>query len=81
MRLLGIDLGRKRTGLAVADAETGVVSPLECLELEPGQIIELVVPHVLSGASRRVANLDPTVFWHPTLWNVEEIALSEVPDS
>lgn len=36
MRLLGIDLGRKRTGLAVGDGETGIVSPVDTLEVEPG---------------------------------------------
>jgi peptide/nickel transport system substrate-binding protein len=39
-------------------------------------IIHLVVPHTLIGASRRVSNLKPTPFWHPTLWNAEELSLS-----
>ncbi len=33
MRFLSIDLGDKRTGLAVGDSETGVVSPLTVLEV------------------------------------------------
>ena len=33
MRFLAIDLGDKRTGLAVGDSETGVVTPLTVLEV------------------------------------------------
>lgn len=36
MRYLAIDLGDKRTGLAVGDRETGVVSPLTVLEIPKG---------------------------------------------
>jgi len=32
MRYLAIDLGGKRTGLAVGDAETGIVTPLAVIE-------------------------------------------------
>jgi putative Holliday junction resolvase len=33
VRYLGIDLGEKRTGLALGDAESGIVSPLKVLEI------------------------------------------------
>lgn len=33
MRYLGVDLGDKRTGLALGDAETGIASPLKTLEI------------------------------------------------
>ncbi len=36
MRYLCIDLGGKRTGLAVGDDETGVVCPLQVVEAAPG---------------------------------------------
>jgi len=40
MRYLGVDVGTKRVGLALADGETGVVSPLEVLEA-PREVSEL----------------------------------------
>lgn len=36
MRYLGIDLGEKRTGLALGDAQSGIVSPLKVLEIGAG---------------------------------------------
>ncbi len=50
MRILGIDLGDKRTGLAVADQETGTVMPVAVLEIPRGPllvdaIIELIREH------------------------------------
>lgn len=36
MRYLGVDLGEKRIGLALADSETGVVSPLRVINARPG---------------------------------------------
>ena len=36
MRYLAIDLGERRTGLAVGDDQTGVVTPLSVLELPRG---------------------------------------------
>jgi peptide/nickel transport system substrate-binding protein len=39
-------------------------------------LVDIVVPHVLIGVSKRVRNLKPTPFWTPPLWNSEEIALS-----
>lgn len=36
MRLLAVDLGGKRTGLAIGDDETGIASPLEVLEIPSG---------------------------------------------
>ncbi|MCZ6542544.1 MAG: Holliday junction resolvase RuvX [Planctomycetota bacterium] len=37
MRYLAIDLGERRTGLAVGDDQTGVVTPLSVLELPRGE--------------------------------------------
>ena len=37
MRYLAIDIGDKRTGLAVGDDETGVVSPLAVVEVSTGE--------------------------------------------
>jgi len=34
MRYLAVDLGRKRTGIAVGDSITGVVTPIEVLQVE-----------------------------------------------
>ena len=50
MRILAIDLGDKRTGLAVADQETGTVMPVAVLEIPRGPllvdaIIELIQEH------------------------------------
>lgn len=41
MRYLSIDLGDKRTGLAVGDAETGIVAPLKVIErpIAPGDAL------------------------------------------
>ncbi len=44
MRYLAIDLGERRTGLAVGDDQTGVVTPLSVLELpRGGGLIEALV--------------------------------------
>ena len=50
MRFLCIDLGEKRTGVAVGDDETGVVSPVDSLEVPPGprllaSIVEAIEAH------------------------------------
>ena len=39
MRYLAIDLGGKRTGLAVGDDETGVVTPMRVVELPRGEAL------------------------------------------
>ena len=39
MRYVAIDLGGKRTGLAVGDDETGVVTPLRVVELPQGEAL------------------------------------------
>ncbi len=39
MRYLAIDLGGKRTGLAVGDDETGVVTPLRVVEVPRGEAL------------------------------------------
>jgi putative Holliday junction resolvase len=36
MRFLSIDLGEKRTGLAVGDDDSGVISPVDVLEIARG---------------------------------------------
>jgi peptide/nickel transport system substrate-binding protein len=40
-------------------------------------LVDIVVPHVLIGVSKRVQNLKPTPFWTPPLWNSEEISISK----
>jgi len=47
MRYLAIDLGGKRTGLAVGDDETGIVSPLTVVEAKrDAQRIEAIVKQI-----------------------------------
>ncbi|MCI0364031.1 MAG: Holliday junction resolvase RuvX [Phycisphaerales bacterium] len=44
MRYLCIDLGQKRTGLALGDDQTKLVSPLDILEIPPGdRLIEALL--------------------------------------
>ncbi len=52
MRYLAIDLGDKRSGLAVGDGETGVVSPIGLLELPPG-------PELVTAILKRVEDHEP----------------------
>lgn len=40
---LAIDLGAKRTGLAVGDDETGIATPLTVLELGPGAALDAAI--------------------------------------
>ena len=47
MRYLCLDLGDKRTGVAIGDAETGIVTPLRVVECAASNETELV--RVLSG--------------------------------
>lgn len=42
MRLLGIDYGRGRIGLALGDTETCLATPLEVLKASGGSLLELV---------------------------------------
>jgi peptide/nickel transport system substrate-binding protein len=44
--------------------------------LEELPVVDLVIPHALVGARRRVGNLKPTPFWHP-LWNREGLYIAE----
>jgi putative holliday junction resolvase len=37
MRFLAVDLGQKRTGIAVGDAVTGIVTPVEVLQVAAGE--------------------------------------------
>ncbi len=39
MMYLAVDLGEKRTGLAVGDDQTGVISPAGVIELAPGRLL------------------------------------------
>jgi len=39
MRYLAIDLGQKRTGLAVGDDSTGIVSPVAVVETPAGEVV------------------------------------------
>ena len=54
MRILAVDLGDKRTGLAVGDQETGTVMPVSVLEVPRGPllveaILELIREHEPTG--------------------------------
>ena len=49
---------------------------VQSVAVEQLPLIDLVVPHALVGARRSVGNLKPTPFWHPTLWNSDELFLS-----
>ncbi len=49
---------------------------VQALIAEELPVIDLVVPHALVGATARVGNLEPTPFWHPTLWNSEALYLT-----
>jgi putative Holliday junction resolvase len=40
VRFLAIDLGDRRTGLAVGDDETGLATPLSVVECAPGELVE-----------------------------------------
>lgn len=42
MRLLGIDLGDKRTGLALAEVELGIVSPVKTIEVPLRRLDDLI---------------------------------------
>lgn len=42
MRLLGIDLGDKRTGLALAEVELGIVSPVKTIEVPLRRMNDLI---------------------------------------
>ena len=61
MHLLGIDLGDKRTGLAVADADFDIASPLKTIEISISRDAELASAIALEvrdqGASRVVIGL------------------------
>jgi peptide/nickel transport system substrate-binding protein len=48
---------------------------LQAMVVEELPVIDLVVPHALVGTTARLGNLEPTPFWHPTLWNSEELYL------
>ncbi len=43
VRFLSIDIGDKRTGLALGDDETGVVSPLGVLKTDGGPLVTAIV--------------------------------------
>lgn len=53
-RFLAVDLGDRRTGLAVGDDETGFVAPLEVLEIPRG-------PALLAAVAERVRGHDADV--------------------
>lgn len=44
MRYLAIDLGERRTGLALGDDQTGIASPIDCVEIAPGpQLLRVII--------------------------------------
>lgn len=62
MRYLAIDLGDKRTGLALGDPETGIVSPLEVIETPlaanaGGQLLADLAKRIESHLGRSDAEL------------------------
>ncbi|MHC4989884.1 MAG: Holliday junction resolvase RuvX [Planctomycetota bacterium] len=47
MRILAIDLGDRRTGLAAGDSTTGIATPLEVIECPAGEtLVEAIVERV-----------------------------------
>jgi putative Holliday junction resolvase len=46
MRLLGIDVGRRRIGLAISDASGTLARPLTTLDVTPGNAIDRVVAEI-----------------------------------
>ena len=72
-----IDNLMRRQMLALEFSERKVLfDEVQAILAEQLPLIDLVVPHTLIGASRRVSNLKPTPFWHPTLWNSEELMVT-----
>jgi len=57
-------------------ARKALFDEVQAILVEELPIISLVVPHALVGVNTRVENLKATPFWHPTLWNAEEISLN-----
>jgi putative Holliday junction resolvase len=55
VRYLAIDLGGKRTGLAVGDDDTRIISPLHIIELPPG-------PALLREITAAAREHDPDAF-------------------
>ncbi len=52
MRYLAIDLGDKRTGLALGDEETGIVTPLDVVELDRRALGEAKYAEALAALVR-----------------------------
>ncbi len=48
MRYLAVDLGGKRTGLAVGDRSTLIATPLEVLEIPPGPRLIEAIRHTIA---------------------------------
>lgn len=66
MRYLGIDLGAKRTGLAVGDDESGLVGPVGVLETPLVQASGNALINEIEGAIREhLARHDEVVFGLP----------------
>ncbi|MCC5828027.1 MAG: Holliday junction resolvase RuvX, partial [Phycisphaeraceae bacterium] len=59
MQLLAIDLGDKRTGMAVGDSETGIVTPVDTIESPGGDhLLEAIGRYAREyGADRLVIGL------------------------
>ncbi len=57
-------------------ARKALIDELQALVVEELPVIDLVVPHALVGTTSRLGNLEPTPFWHPTLWNSDELYLT-----
>ena len=53
MRLLGVDLGDKRTGLATGDTATGTVFPLDVLHVNRGDALLKAVSKRVQRTRRR----------------------------
>ena len=58
------------------DARKALIDELQAIVVEELPVIDLVVPHALVGTTVRLGNLEPTPFWHPTLWNSEALYLT-----
>jgi putative Holliday junction resolvase len=66
VRYLAIDLGEKRTGLSVGDAQTRVVTPLEVLEISAGADAgKLLVSRLAQVAEEQLGGAGEIVFGLP----------------
>jgi putative Holliday junction resolvase len=83
MQVMAIDLGDRRTGIAIGDEETGAVMPLEVLEVERGpRLIEALQETIAAHSPGRLViglplNMDGTEGDRATICRTFGAQLSE----